>query len=71
MNRRKILKPLVFALLLCVPFAFSYAYGNPAEEEYILYGVTRYLLLYYNPKSITSNTLSQASSKKKRKSTYC
>jgi len=52
MNRRKILKPLVFALLVCVPLAFSYAYGNPPGEEYILYGVTRYLLLYYNPKSI-------------------
>jgi hypothetical protein len=53
MNHRTILKPLVFALLACVPFVFSYAYGNPPEKEYILYGVTRYLLLYYNPKSIT------------------
>ncbi len=47
------LRSILFALLLGVPLFLSQAYGGVREEEDILYGVTRYLLLYYNPESIT------------------
>ncbi len=50
---RMTLKSILFALVLSVLFLFSQAYGDAREDEYVLYGVTRYLLLYYNPKSIT------------------
>ncbi len=47
------LKSVLFVLLLSIPCFFSQAYGDTRGEDDILYGVTRYLLLYYNPKSIT------------------
>jgi hypothetical protein len=39
-------------ILVSVGMLLSHGYSG-AEGEDILYGVTRYLLLYYNPKSIT------------------
>ncbi len=45
-------KSLPFVSILGLFFIFSYGSAK-AEEGYILYGVSKYLLLYYSPNSIT------------------
>lgn len=49
--RRVKLLPFVFVIGMVL--IFSRGYSEAAEEDDILYGVTKYLMLYYNPKSIT------------------
>jgi hypothetical protein len=39
--------------MIGIVLIFFYGYGKAAEEDDILYGVTKYLILYYTPKSVT------------------
>lgn len=50
-KRRKLLC-ISIASLIGIWLLFFSSYAN-AEEDWTLYGVTKYLILYYNPKSIT------------------
>ena len=49
--RRVKLLPFVFVIGMVL--TFSCGYSEAAEGDDILYGVTKYLMLYYSPKSIT------------------
>ena len=46
------IKFIPFVIVISIGLFFSPNNCN-AEENYILYGVTKYLILYYNPGSIT------------------
>ena len=46
-------KWLLFVFAVSMVFIFSRSYSEGSEKDDILYGVTKYLLLYYNPTSIT------------------
>ena len=48
--RRVKLLPFVFVIGMVL--LFSRSYSEAAEDDDILYGVTKYLMLYYNPKSV-------------------
>ncbi len=45
-------KSLTLVAIVGLSFIFTCAYAK-AEEGYVLYGVSKYLLLYYSPNSIT------------------
>ena len=45
----KLLPPI---FMIGIVLIFFYGYGKATEDD-ILYGVTKYLILYYNPKSVT------------------
>ncbi len=47
------IKLLPFVFIMGMVLIFSDGYGEAAEGDYILYGITKYLMLYYNPHSIT------------------
>jgi hypothetical protein len=49
-------KLLSFVFIIGMVLIFSSGYSEAAEEDYVLYGVTKYLILYYNPKSITRSS---------------
>ena len=46
----KLLLPVFMIGMVLIIF---YGYGRAAEKDDILYGVTKYLILYYNPKTVT------------------
>jgi hypothetical protein len=47
------IRSLLFGILLVTALLFSLGYSSAAEEDDRLYGISKYLILYYNPKSIT------------------
>ena len=47
------IKLLPFVFIITMVLISSDGYGEAAEGDFILYGVTKYLMLYYNPNSIT------------------
>lgn len=50
------MRSLLFGILFVAPLLFSLGSSSAAEEDYRLYGISKYLILYYNPKSITRSS---------------